>query len=214
MAAHSSPYYRAVVVIGASAGGVAALLALAKTLPADFAAPIFIVLHVGADLPCILPQLLCSVSKLKARYPQNGELIEPGIMYVAPPGHQLLLKGDRVLATQGPKENGFRPCIDVLFRSAARTYGRRVIGIVLTGFLNDGAQGLWWVQRCGGLTIVQDPHDAEQPAMPTHALALVTPDYTVPLAQLGPLLVRLTTGSTPANRQRPALGVGRGGWAA
>ncbi|AMR25557.1 hypothetical protein A0257_22990 (plasmid) [Hymenobacter psoromatis] len=204
---------RAIVVIGASAGGVAALLALAKTLPADFPAPIFIVLHLGADLPCILPQLLSAVAKLPARHPQNGELIAPGILYVAPPAHQMLLEGDRVLVTQDPPENRFRPSIDALFRSAARTHGRRVIGVVLTGYLNDGALGLGSVQRHGGLTIVQEPHDAEQPDMPTNALALVTPDYIVPLAQLGPLLVRLTTEITPANRPRPApeLGVGRGG---
>ncbi|MDJ0367772.1 chemotaxis protein CheB [Hymenobacter sp. H14-R3] len=185
--------YRHVVVMGASAGGVTALLALAKTLPADFPAPIFIVLHVGADLPCMLPQLLSAVAKLPARHPQNGELIAPGVLYVAPPAHHLLLAGNRVLVTQGPQENGFRPAIDALFRSAAGAYGPRVIGVVLTGYLSDGAQGLRLVQQHGGLTIVQDPRDAEQPDMPTHALALTTPDYLVPLAQLGPLLVRLTS---------------------
>ena len=184
---------RDIIVIGASAGGVAALLALANVLPADFSAPIFIVLHVGANLPSILPQLLSAVSKLPARHPQNGELIEPGVMYVAPPDHHLLLEGNRILVTQGPKEKRFRPSIDALFRSAARTYGPSVIGVVLTGYLNDGALGLRWVQQLGGLTIVQDPLDAEQPAMPTHALEVVAPDYLVPLAQLGPLLVRLTT---------------------
>jgi two-component system chemotaxis response regulator CheB len=193
MAAHSAFRSRPVVVIGASAGGVAALLALAKALPADFPAPIFIVLHLGAAMPCILPQLLSTVSKLPARHPLDGELIEPGVLYVAPPAHQLLLQGNRVLLTQGAKENGFRPAIDALFRLAARAYGSRVIGVVLTGFLNNGAAGLGWVQQHGGLTIVQDPRDAEQPAMPTHALEVVVPDYLVPLAQLGPLLVRLVT---------------------
>lgn len=192
MASHSSFRSRPVVVIGASAGGVVALLALAKTLPADFPAPIFIVLHLGATMPCILPQLLSAVSKLPARHPLDGELIEPGVLYVAPPAHQMLLQGNRVRVTQGAKENGFRPAIDALFRSAARAYGPRVIGVVLTGYLSDGALGLRWVQQHGGLTIVQDPRDAEQPAMPTHALEVVVPDYIVPLAQLGPLLVRLT----------------------
>ncbi len=100
-----------------------------------------------------------------------------------------------MLVTRGPKEKGVRPCIDALFRSVARTHGPRVIGVVLTGFLSDGALGLRCVQQHGGLTIVQDPHNAEQPAMPTNALALLTPDYLVPLVQLGPLLVRLTTAS-------------------
>ncbi|GAB3639328.1 hypothetical protein GCM10027422_49190 [Hymenobacter arcticus] len=167
-------------------------MALAKTLPANFPAPIFMVQHLGADLPCLLPQLLSAVAKLPARHPQNGELIRPGVLYVASPDHQLLLAGSRVVVTQGPKENGFRPAIDALFCSAARAYGPHVIGVVLTGYLSDGALGLRLVQQHGGLTIVQDPRDAEQPDMPTHALALVTPDYIVPLTQLGPLLVRLT----------------------
>ncbi|OGX91755.1 hypothetical protein BEN49_18565 [Hymenobacter coccineus] len=200
------------VVIGASAGGVSALLALAKTLPADFPAPIFIVLHVGATLPSMLPELLSAVSKLPARHPESGELIAPGVIYVAPPAHQMLLEGNRVLVTQGPPEKGFRPSVDALFRSAASAYGRRVIGVVLTGFLSDGALGLQQVQQHGGLTIVQDPHDAEQPAMPTNALALLTPDYLVPLAQLGPLLVRLTTAGAPANRRSP--GAKPRGWVA
>ncbi|TPG57993.1 chemotaxis protein CheB [Hymenobacter nivis] len=212
MASSSAFRYRHVVVIGASAGGVPALLALAKTLPADFPAPIFMVLHVGAALPSMLPELLSAVSKLPARHPESGELIEPGIIYVAPPAHQLLLNGNWVLVTQGPPEKGFRPSIDTLFRSAASAYGGRVIGVILTGFLSDGALGLQLVQQHGGLTIVQDPHDAEQPAMPTHALALVTPDYLVPLAQLGPLLVRLTTAGAPANRRPP--GAKPRGWAA
>ncbi|MGI4741437.1 MAG: chemotaxis protein CheB [Janthinobacterium lividum] len=195
---------RDVVVIGASAGGVTALLALAKTLPADFPAPIFVVLHVAADSPSIMPELLNSVSALEARHPQNGETVRPGVIYMAPPDHHLLLEDDRVLVTRGPKENRFRPSIDALFRSAAYTYGPRVIGVVLTGYLDDGTSGLWSVQRMGGLAIVQDPHDAEQPAMPTNALAFVAADYLVPLAQLGALLVRLTLKPAPAKTRLPA----------
>ncbi|MFC7671155.1 chemotaxis protein CheB [Hymenobacter humi] len=181
-----------------------ALLALVKTLPADFPAPVFIVQHVGADSPSILPQLLGSASALEARHPQNGEIVRPGAIYVAPPDHHLLLEGNQVLVTRGPKENRFRPSIDALFRSAAYTYGPRVIGVVLTGYLDDGTSGLWSVQRMGGLTIVQDPHDAEQPAMPTNALEFVTADHVVPLAELGGLLVRLTTQRAPARPRLPA----------
>lgn len=195
---------RDIVVIGASAGGVTALLALAKTLPADFPAPIFVVLHVAPDSPSLMPRLLSAVSALEARHPQNGEKVRPGVIYMAPPDHHLLLEDDRVLVTRGPKENRFRPSIDALFRSAAYTYGPRVIGVVLTGYLDDGTSGLWSVQRMGGLAIVQDPADAEQPAMPTNALEFVEADYLVPLAQLGALLVRLTLEPAPAKTHLPA----------
>jgi two-component system chemotaxis response regulator CheB len=200
----TSKQLRNIVVIGASAGGVTALLALARTLPADFPAPIFVVLHVAADSPSIMPELLNSAGVLPAKHPQNGELVQPGVIYLAPPDHHLLLEDDRVLVTRGPKENRFRPSIDALFRSAAYTYGARVLGVVLTGYLDDGTSGLWSVQRMGGLAIVQDPRDAEQPAMPTNALEFVTADYLVPLAQLGPLLVRLTREPAPAPIQLPA----------
>ena len=208
MAAHlpnkSRKQHRDIVVIGASAGGVSALLGLAKMLPADFPAPIFVVQHVAADSPSILPQLLDSVSALSARHPQDGEIIEPGVIYVARPDHHLLLDGNQVLVTRGPKENRFRPSIDALFRSAAYIYGPRVIGVVLTGYLDDGTSGLWSVQRMGGLAVVQDPHDAQQPAMPTNALEFVDADHIVPLAELGALLVRLTLEPAPAKTRLPA----------
>ncbi|MGI4975299.1 MAG: chemotaxis protein CheB, partial [Janthinobacterium lividum] len=172
----TTKHYRDIVVIGTSAGGMTALLALAKTLPVDFPAPIFVVLHVAPNSPSLMPELLNSVSALKAKHPQNGETVRPGVIYLAPPDHHLLLEDDRVLVTRGPKENRFRPSIDALFRSAAYTYGPRVIGVVLTGYLDDGTSGLWSVQRMGGLTIVQEPRDAEQPAMPTNALKFVVAD--------------------------------------
>ena len=196
--------YRDIVVIGASTGGVAALMDLVKALPADFPAPIFVVMHMPADSPSLLPQLLSSVSALKARHPKNEEVVEAGVIYVARPDHHLLLEGNRVLVTRGPKENRFRPSIDALFRSAAYTYGSRVIGVVLTGYLDDGTSGLWSVQRMGGIAVVQDPHDAEQPSMPTNALEFVAADYVLPLAQLGALLVRLTQERAPAKTRLPA----------
>ncbi|MGI4970259.1 MAG: chemotaxis protein CheB, partial [Janthinobacterium lividum] len=118
---------------------------------------------------------------------------------VAPPDHHLLIEDDHVLVTRGPKENRFRPSIDALFRSAAYTYGPRVIGVVLTGYLDDGTSGLWSVQRLGGLVVVQDPADAHFPAMPINALEFVTADYIVPLSQIGSLLTRLTT-EPPASK--------------
>ena len=154
MATHAPPppgpgHYRHLVVIGASAGGVPALLALAKALPAGFPAPLFVVLHVGASLPSILPELLSAVSKLPARHPQNGELIEPGVIYVAPPDHQMLLKNDRVLVTGGPPENRFRPSVDALFRSAARAYGPRVIGWCSRAFSTMALPGCGWCNSMG-----------------------------------------------------------------
>ena len=196
--------YRDVIVIGASAGGVTALLDLVKTLPADFPAPVFVVQHLAPDSPSILPQLLSAVSELPVKHPQNGETVKPGTIYVAPPDHHLLLEDDQLLVARGPKENRFRPSIDALFRSAAYTYGPRVIGVVLTGYLDDGTSGLWSVQRMGGLTVVQDPLDAQQPSMPTNALEFVVADHVVPLAQLGPLLVRLTAKPAPAKPKLPA----------
>jgi two-component system chemotaxis response regulator CheB len=185
--------HRDIVVIGASAGGVEALLELVTTLPKDFPAPIFIVQHVAPYSLSLMPQLLSRVSALPAKHPHNGEVIEPGVIYVAPPDHHLLIEEDHVLVTRGPKENRFRPSIDALFRSAAYTYGPRVIGVVLTGFLDDGTSGLWSVQRLGGLVVVQDPNDADFPAMPTNALEFVTADHIVPLSQIGSLLTRLTS---------------------
>ena len=199
-----TPPRRDIVVIGASSGGVGALLKLVETLPADFPAPIFVVQHIAADSPSILPQLLSNVSALPARHAQNGEVVQPGVIYVAQPDHHVLLEGDKILVTRGPKENCFRPSIDALFRSAAYSFGPRVIGVVLTGYLDDGTSGLWTVQRLGGVTIVQDPADAEQPAMPANALEFVIADYVVPLVDLGPLLVRLTAEQAPPHPDLPA----------
>jgi two-component system chemotaxis response regulator CheB len=167
-------------------------------LPHDFPAAVFVVQHLAPDSPNMLPKILDGVSALPVKQAQNGEVIAAGTVYVAPPDHHLLLEQDKVLVTRGPKENRFRPSIDALFRSAAYTYGTRVVGVVLTGRLDDGTSGLWTVQRLGGLTIVQDPEDAVSPAMPTNALLFVDADHIVPLAELGALLVRLTLQPTPA----------------
>ena len=191
-------HHRNIVVIGSSSGGVTALLALVKTLPADFPAPIFIVQHVGPDSQSILPQLLNEVSLLTVKHARDGETFAAGTIYVAPPDYHLLIEADKVLVKRGPKENRFRPSIDALFRSAGYGYGPRVIGVVLTGYLDDGTSGLWSIQRLGGLTVVQDPHDAESPAMPANALEFVKADHIVPLAELGPLLVQLTAERVPA----------------
>ncbi len=179
------------------------MLEFTKSLPADFPAPIFVVQHVAPYTHSILPDLISRVSALKAKYPEHGEKYKPGVIYMAPPDHHLLLEDDKVLVTKGPKENKFRPSIDALFRSAAYVHGPRVIGVVLTGYLDDGTSGLWTVQRLGGKTIVQDPNDAPFPDMPANALEFVEADHIIPLAELSALLVRLTTEEAPAAPKLP-----------
>ncbi|GGG57010.1 chemotaxis protein CheB [Hymenobacter glacieicola] len=186
------PSSRDIIVIGASTGGIQALIELVRSLPHDFPAPIFVVQHVAPYAPSLLPELLSKASALPAKHPRDGEPIRPGMIYVAPPDQHLLIEDDKVLVKRGPKENRFRPSIDALFRSAAYGYGPRVIGVVLTGYLDDGTSGLWSIQRLGGVTVVQTPEDAAAPFMPLSALEFVTADHVVPLSELSALLVRLT----------------------
>jgi len=182
---------RTIIVIGTSAGGVSALQELVAGFPADFGASVFVVQHVSADAPSFLPAILSRAGKLPASHPQDGDPIQPGHIYIAPPDFHLLIEPGRVLVRKGPKENRFRPSIDALFRSAAYTYGPRVIGVVLTGLLNDGTSGMWSVKRMGGLCVIQEPDDALYPSMPTSVLEYVDVDYTTPLAEIAATLCRL-----------------------
>lgn len=188
---------RDIVVIGSSAGGVLALKELVSSLPADFNAPIFIVQHIAAYATSMLPDILNYAGSLKAVHPNDGDPIEPGYIYLAPPDHHLLIEKDRVLVKRGPKENRFRPSIDALFRSAAYTFGARVVGVVLTGLLDDGTSGMWSIKRLGGLGIVQAPDDAQYSSMPASVLEYVDVDYIVPITELGDLLCRITTEYAP-----------------
>jgi two-component system chemotaxis response regulator CheB len=190
------------VVIGASAGGVSALLQLSQQLPAAFAAPVCIVQHVGAQMS-LLPELLRYRGANHAMHVQDGQHLTTGTLHIAPPDHHLLVDGDTLRLTRGPKENYSRPAIDPLFRSAALTWGPRVIGVILTGMLDDGSAGLKAVKQCGGVAIVQDPDTALEPQMPRSALASVAVDHRVPLEEIAPLLVRLI-GMEPAARPAEA----------
>lgn len=183
---------RDIIVIGASAGGFDALKKLVGKLPADLPASILVVWHIAPDVVGVLPQVLNSAGKLKAAHATDGEAVESSRIYVAPPDHHLLVERDRVRVTKGPKENRFRPAVDPLFRSAAYAYGRRVIGVILSGALDDGTSGLWMIKYRGGLAVVQEPSDAEVPSMPQNALREVAVDYKVPVAEMANLLVRLT----------------------
>ena len=182
-----------IVVIGASSGGIEALRVLAGALPADLPASLFVVMHTAPESPALLADILDHFGRLPATSATDGERIRPGTIYVAPPDRHLLVERNRVRVTRGPKENRFRPAIDPLFRSAAQTYGPRVVGVILTGYLDDGTAGLWTVKQLGGTAVVQDPADALVPFMPLNAMTHVKVDYCLPLEEIAPLLVRLTT---------------------
>ncbi|HEY2798010.1 MAG TPA: chemotaxis protein CheB [Thermoanaerobaculia bacterium] len=182
---------RDVIVVGASAGGVAPLRRMAADLPHDLPASVFVVLHTTPGQPSALPQLLDRDGPLPAASAQDGQTIEPGRLYVAPPDLQLLLEPGRLRAVLGPTENRHRPSVDVLFRSAARAYGPRVVGVVLSGALDDGTAGLIAVKIQGGLAVVQDPAEAFCDGMPRSAMRYLDVDHVVPASSLGALLGRL-----------------------
>jgi two-component system chemotaxis response regulator CheB len=184
---------RDIIVIGASWGGVTALKRLVKDLPAALDATVFVVQHVAPHSPGLLAQILTRVGHLPVSYAKNKEPLKRGHIYVAPADHHLILVApDRMRVTRGPKENRSRPSIDPLFRSAALAFGRRVIGVILTGLLDDGTSGLRAIKECGGIAIVQSPSDAEAPSMPLSALSNVDVDYCLPLSGIPPMLAQLT----------------------
>jgi two-component system chemotaxis response regulator CheB len=183
---------RNIVVIGASAGGVEALEALVGGLPETFPAALFVVLHIPAHTPSHLHSVLASAGRLAVTAAQEGEPILPGHVYVAPTDRHLLLEADRIRVTRGPKENRMRPAADALFRSAAYSHGQRVIGIVLSGTLDDGTAGAWAVKDRGGIVMVQAPEDARHASMPESVLQHVAVDYTRPVSGMPALLERLT----------------------
>jgi len=194
---------RNIVVIGCSVGGVEALQTVVAGLPANFPAAIFVVLHISPQTHSVLPDILNRAGNLPAKHPAHREQIRRGHIYVAPPDHHLIIEDGRIVLSRGPKENRHRPSVDPLFRSAARAYGRQVIGIILTGSLDDGTVGLQAVKKVGGITIVQDPEDAFCADMPRSAMDHVKTDHVVPVAQIPALLAELVP-------ERVAAGNGAG----
>lgn len=185
-----------VVVIGASSGGIPALLEIVAALPQNFAAPVLVVQHIGAN-PSILPELMNTRGPNRAVHARDGDRPQPGTIHVAPPDHHMLLERDRIRLTRGAKENHARPAIDPLFRSAALHWGPRVIGVILSGQLDDGAAGLQAIKECGGRVLVQDPSTAVEPSMPRSALASVAVDDCLPSREIAPALVRMIADAPP-----------------
>ena len=192
-----------VIVIGASAGGVEALQTIARALPAHLRASVFVVLHMPPQGPSLLPHILSRAGPLPAHQPADGERLQTGHIYVAPPDHHMLVETDCIRVIRGPRENRTRPAIDPLFRSAARAFGPRVVGVVCTGSLDDGASGLQAIKARGGITVVQDPADALYPSMPLSAIRNVAVDHVLPVAQMGALLARLVAQPAPDDAAFP-----------
>jgi two-component system chemotaxis response regulator CheB len=197
--------HRDIVVIGASAGGVECLTELCRGLPADFPAAILVVLHISPHSNSVLPAILTRSGALTARHPAGDEPIVPGQIYIAPPDHHLLVHENAVRVVRGPRENGHRPAVDPLFRTAARYFGPRVIGVVLSGALDDGTAGLMALKSRGGLAVVQDPQGAFHPSMPNHAIENVDVDYVVPMNLIAAKLVELVQKplESPENEAAP-----------
>ena len=182
---------RDIIVIGASAGGLDAIRKLVAGFPADLPAAVFVTIHVTQKSDGILPAIITSSGPLVAAHPQDGEPIRNGRIYVAPPDYHLLIRQGHVHLGHGPRENLHRPGINVMFRSAASSYGERVTGVLLSGLLDDGAAGLWEIQQHNGGTVVQEPEEATYRSMPDSAIQGLNVQYIVRLAQMAPLLTRL-----------------------
>lgn len=191
------PSYRA-VALGVSSGGLQALSLLLGRLPADFALPVLIVQHLGADAGDGFARLLDQRCAVRVKEADEGEVIRPGTVYLAPPNYHLLVENGGVLALSiDPPVSYARPSIDVLFESAAMAFGPELIGIVLTGANSDGSRGLRTIKQYGGLTVVQDPAEADAAPMPLAALAASPVDHVLTLDQIADLLRELAAPCPP-----------------
>jgi chemotaxis response regulator CheB len=188
------PVGRDIIVIGGSAGAGAVVQTVIRKLPGTLPATVFIALH-GQDA---YSRLLGTPTSLALRLAQHQSRFQPGHAYGTPFDHHLVLENGRMLLERSPKEHHWRPCIDVLFKSAAVSYGRRVIGVLLSGIATDGTAGLWHIKKRGGVAIVQEPASAEHPQMPGSAAANVDVDFALPASEIGAKLVEL---ATPSPRQ-------------
>ncbi len=188
-----------IVVIGASAGGVETPTQLIKLLPSDLNAAVLIMLHFPSCSTSVLPSILSRAGTLSAKHPQDGELLRSGHIYIAPPDYLLVVEAERIRLIHSPRENGHRPAIDPMFRSAALTYQQRVVGVILTGLLDDGTAGLALIKQKGGIAVAQDPEEALFDSMPMSAIANVAVDYILPVAEIASVLVARSS-HQPSNR--------------
>lgn len=196
-----------IIVVGASAGGLEALRAVLTPLPPDLPASVLAVQHIGRGLNgrSILPDLLANSTRMRTRHAAQGDLVEKGVIYVAPPDNHLLVERGRVRLSHGPRENRTRPAINPLFRSAALEYGPRVAGVILTGMLDDGIAGLAEIKRRGGVAVVQDPRTAVFPSMPNEAIRRVEVDCIVPLDEIGGVLSRMAVTDRATTTKEEAI---------
>lgn len=196
-----------IVVIGASAGGLEAIRHILGAMPRDLDATLLIVLHTTSRARSLLPEIFERGCQLPVSHPRDGEVLERGRVYVAPPGFHMIVEDGFLRVLQGPRENLQRPAVDPLFRSAAAAYGPRVIGIILTGMLDDGTAGLMVVRASGGKAIVQDPETALYPGMPRSALAHVPDAVSAPLYDIPALLLQLIRSPVPLESAHPPKAV-------
>jgi two-component system chemotaxis response regulator CheB len=194
---------RDLVVIGASAGGVETLRRVVADLPGDLQAAVCVVLHLAPGSPSALAPILARAGRLQCQAATDGDELQNGRILVAPPDRHLVVEDGHVKLTLGPRENGHRPAVDALFRSAAHAYDERVIGVVLSGTRDDGAAGLAAIKDCGGATIVQDPEEALYAGMPRNALAHVAVDVIAPSSQIAAAIAKMVTGDAPPPGDRP-----------
>jgi two-component system chemotaxis response regulator CheB len=180
-----------IIVIGASAGGVEALTELVSNLPPDLPAAVFVVLHFPTFATSTLPRILSRAGQLPAAHAEEGQKIQPGQIYVAPPNRHMLLNQNQVRLIIGPREHGFRPAIDPLFHSAARVFGPRALGVILSGTMSDGAVGIAAIKRSGGATLAQDPKEAAFSTMPMNAMRTGMVDQVLPVSGLAEEMNRL-----------------------
>lgn len=196
---------RKVVVVGGSQGAIEALLEIVAQLPRDFAAPIFIVVHLPTEADTYLPNMLSRAGALQVHRAKEGDTFRAGQIYVAPPNFHLTLERDAMRVRKGPRENRHRPAIDPLFRTAARAFGPSVIAVVLSGNLDDGSAGLFAIRTRGGKAIVQDPASARADEMPRRALDYAGADYVVPLAGIAEKLIELVNSRDVAMKKKTSM---------
>jgi two-component system chemotaxis response regulator CheB len=192
-----STLHRDLIVVGASLGGVEVLPRFVAGLPTELEASVLIVMHMSANSSSYLPSILQKATSWPTHVALDGEVPQQGHIYVAIPDHHLMVDGNRLRVTRGPRESHARPSIDVLFRSAAYYRGPRAIGIVLTGLLDDGTAGLWAIKDRGGIAIVQSPDEARYPSMPTSALEHVAVDHVLRVDEMPGCLLALTREPLP-----------------